>query len=595
MIHHAVRAAFGCTLAICSHAAAQTTYLAVREAIADSHATTPGGALLGIPGIGNDFVLTADGQLVERGNGTAHLSAVLRRASAFDRWLVLELELSGFVPAHTLTASSYAPAGPVDPGAFRYYTAGTGTLRGLGAFSGGTLSLTVQAPLQIGPGANDRNVLSGVGGSFAVAAQSQPLFDPFVPTGAALLTATTFAAVPICASHVEPDAFGTGPARTLLSLPGAATDYLLIPAGTWTEASDGTATLAGTVRRLGDFADRWQCTFVCSGRRDPGGPGYPPANVAAPQLSTAAYVQHGGPVDTSVFRYYTTLAGTLVGDGSNAGGTISLAASRPVQVGVGADQSNIRYGAYAELTAAVTHQPNTRTLALSGTGTLRVNMDVMCILPAPDQDTSPLAVDNVTDGYALLTGSDLAWLDGMTIGPALISTTDPRSWVNGYLMVRSNTQVEVHPPQALALGTWPTRAFSPAGAGGARSITLTAPAAPRIRTQTDRIVHEAQDWVISQGNLHGAALTCLALSSDNLPSVIPGTIALDIGAQFTSLITFPMTFAMDAASGAVVIHLSDVPPVLHDLRLWCQAAVLALDEPPVLPIRTTDVWFTDYR
>src|SRR5262249_31556151 len=120
MIHHAVRAAIGCTLAICSHAAAQTTYLAVREAIADSHATLPGGALLNIPVTGNDFVLTADGQLVERGNGTAHLSAVLRRASAFDRWLVLELELSGFVPAHsplappagalpnTLTASSYA-------------------------------------------------------------------------------------------------------------------------------------------------------------------------------------------------------------------------------------------------------------------------------------------------------------------------------------------------------------------------------------------------------------------------------------------------------------------------------------------------------
>src|SRR5262249_30510523 len=284
----------------------------------------------------------------------------------------------------------------------------------------------------------------------------------------------------------------------------------------------------------------------------------------------------------AVFRFYRTVAATLTGQGRNAGGVIALAGTRPAQVGVGADQGNLRCGLYAELAASVTSQPAGRTLTPGGTPTLRINFDRLCILPPPQQTPDlVMTVDNVTHGYALLTGTDLAWLNGLTIGPALISSTDPRSWVNGYLTVRSNTQVEVHPPQALPLGTYPTRAFSPAGDGGTRQLTLTAPAVPRMATQSDRFGHENQDWVISQGNLQAPVVGCLALSPSNLPSSVPGVIDLGIGAQFANLLVLPGTFALSPASGAVVIHVPDMPPTLQGLRLYCQAAVLELNNPAV--------------
>src|SRR5262249_11018188 len=163
---------------------------------------------------------------VERPDGSAHLSALLRRASASDRWLQLELELGGLLApgapgyppagalAGTLLAAAYAPLGPVDPAAFRFYPAGTGTLRGLGAYAGALLSLQVQAPLQAGIGASDCNANPGLGGTFAVAVQSQPQFETLAPAGDAELTAAALPFAPLCASHVDrDDAAGTGPPR----------------------------------------------------------------------------------------------------------------------------------------------------------------------------------------------------------------------------------------------------------------------------------------------------------------------------------------------------------------------------------------------
>src|SRR5439155_295108 len=129
------------------------------------------------------------------------------------------------------------------------------------------------------------------------------------------------------------------------------------------------------------------------------------------------------------------------------GGVVTIAETRAAQVGGGADQGNLRYGIYAELAATIATPPTARTLTPAGAPRLRANMDKLCILPFPQQTPGlQMTVDNVTEGYALLTGTDLAWLNTLTIGPFLISSTDPRTWVNGYLKVRSNTEVEVNPP-----------------------------------------------------------------------------------------------------------------------------------------------------
>ena len=54
-------------------------------------------------------------------------------------------------------------------------------------------------------------------------------------------------------------------------------------------------------------------------------------------------------------------------------------------------------------------------------------------------------------------------------------------------------------PQAAPPGTYTTRIFTGSGAGGFRTLTLTVPQTPVIRTPTDRFSGESMDWIISAG------------------------------------------------------------------------------------------------
>ncbi|MCC7061943.1 MAG: hypothetical protein IT456_04005, partial [Planctomycetes bacterium] len=56
-----------------------SVYRSAVEATADSFATETAGFLLAIPGVEQDFVLFADGQLEFRANHTARLSGFLHR------------------------------------------------------------------------------------------------------------------------------------------------------------------------------------------------------------------------------------------------------------------------------------------------------------------------------------------------------------------------------------------------------------------------------------------------------------------------------------------------------------------------------------
>src|SRR5262245_8264622 len=113
------------SIALAGIANAQSpTYAACRQADNDAFALTPGTSMFALPGVGTDFILAGGGQLVERSNGTAHFSALIRRQSEIDRLFLIELELGGrrqsgspnFPPAGALPAgllaAAYAPLGP---------------------------------------------------------------------------------------------------------------------------------------------------------------------------------------------------------------------------------------------------------------------------------------------------------------------------------------------------------------------------------------------------------------------------------------------------------------------------------------------------
>src|SRR5262245_28981476 len=189
------------------------TYAACGEAAADANAPVTGAVMLAIPGIASDFILSAGGQIVERSNGTAHFSALVHRASEIDRQLLLELDLAGRIlpgqPNHPpagalpneLLSSAYVPLGPVDPAQFRYYTSGSGSLRGYGAYSGALISVQLSSPLQAGFGASNRNVLNGLACRLSLQVLVQPSFLVLAPSGDATLSASMFPSFVQCASH----------------------------------------------------------------------------------------------------------------------------------------------------------------------------------------------------------------------------------------------------------------------------------------------------------------------------------------------------------------------------------------------------------
>ena len=385
------------------------TYAACREAGADAFALATGDSMFALPGVGTDFVLAGGGQLGERGDGTAHFSALIRRQSEIDRLFLVDLELGGrvqsgspnFPPAGALPpglqASAYAPFGPVDPTTFRYYTTGSGMLRGHGAYAGATVSLQLSAPLQVGTGASNRNVGPGLACTFTVQVLTQPSFLVLQPTDEARMWATTASSQAQCTSHVDrDDSMSAGPVRACLIMPGLGTDFVFIPAGDFTEFQNGTATVSGVVRRETDFDDRWTVSLTLSGRVDPGDGSYPPPAGPVLGLLASAYVAGGGIVDPDTFRYYGAATGQLVGGGNNAGGVVNVQATRPVQVGVGADQGNRFFGFYAELQPILVSHANSHALTLAGNGTLRANVDTTCILPYPNQTPGlHIVLDNV--------------------------------------------------------------------------------------------------------------------------------------------------------------------------------------------------------
>ena len=573
----------------------------------DGFATETGIYLLAIPGVDEDFVVFADGQLVTRSNGTARFTAIVQRSSALDREFVLELEFSGQLapgnpgyppaggPVLGLAPNAYAPAGPVDPNTFTYYTAVSGSLTGLRSFAGASVQLSGAWPAQFGSGANNKNVLSGFAVDLNLQVLQPPLVGSFAPTGPARLRVTQLPELPHCATHVDADpTIATGPARVAAVIPGLANDYVFLPVGTFTEAANGTATLQGLLRRQSDYTDQWQCDLALAGRLDPADPTHPPAGSPVLQLAASAYRSQGGPVDPAGWRYYTQVTGTLVGAGQNLGGTVTLVGNGALQVGVGAAQGNLFFGAMATFTPTIATQPTGRTIAIPADITLQANLAPTCILPPPQVLTGDLQIlPNVTELGAVYTGIDLGWTEQVAIGTTIVSDPDPRRWYLGNLQVRDHQTVEVFPPQGSSPGLHPLRLLHRGGSSAQLTLDLRAPGTPKLRAERVIATGEDQHWILHQGQLQGPVLSYIVLSASPLPSVLPGQIALQLGNQFQETMVFTGLFH-NPTSGLLRVTIPAMPPVFLGLRIFQQAAMIELANPNLLPLATSDVWYTDY-
>lgn len=572
--------------------------------VVDAFATETGGVLLSIPGVADDIVLFADGAFDVRPNGTARLSAFAHKQSSFDREFYVTLELSGrlapadvgYPPANspvvTMLPTAYVPSGPVDPATFVYFTQVTGSMVGLRSFAGARIDVSAATPIQVGFGANNKNVRLGLAGDLTLTVAQQPSGAPLSITGPAQLRAELAASTSFCLAHVDGNAAASGNTnRAAIDLPGLASDYIFVPAGTWFDNADGSATIVASVRRQSDYSDRWQLQLQLSNRVIPGAAAHPPAGLPSQQLLPATYAAQGGAVDPSGFRYYTIASGTLTGAGINAGGLVTLSSNVPFQVGHGAGQGNLFFGVDGTVAVAVTTQPTSRTITPTGTMRLQANLSTDCLLPKPVITSGQLQQsDSLTHQRLVYHGPELGFVTQGVFGSRFLGL-DERRWYEGHLRVTAHDTIELSIPQGMAPGQYPLWLLNQTTLSAPATVDVVAPAERTLRTENDRFAGEPQHWLVHQGGNHpGFHFTFLAISTSNVPSVAPGLVDLQIGNGFAELFLLDVVIN-DAITGIGTVILPAIPANFAGFRLYAQAALM---DNTFFPLLSSDVWFTDY-
>jgi hypothetical protein len=163
----------------------------------------------------------------------------------------------------------------------------------------------------------------------------------------------------------------SNPLNHAMWLPGIGTDFDFIPTpGSFVTYPDGTAKLTGTLRSQSSTTKGFTVVVNLSGYKATAPSGSPKK-----ELQPCAYIENGGPIDSSKWIYFTSFTATLTGVDTYAGAIINLTQYGPAfQIGLGANGKNFNYGASSWFNWTVVHQP-TSCAAFTVTGQGDFNLD----------------------------------------------------------------------------------------------------------------------------------------------------------------------------------------------------------------------------
>jgi hypothetical protein len=192
-------------------------------------------------------------------------------------------------------------------------------------------------------------------------------------------------------------------------LPGIDTDLIFTPdPGTFVVRLDGTATMTGTVWSAANPGRGFDVVVDFAGLTS-----VAPAGSPKKELDASAYVENGGPIDSSTWLYYTSMTGSLFGVGDYAGAVVRFERTGAAfQVGAGANGKNLSYGGSGWFSWTVEHQPTVgATLPVNGQGDINVNLpdckkkpvcDIKYQTPTYSSSTMTWRLTNDTDEALLI-------------------------------------------------------------------------------------------------------------------------------------------------------------------------------------------------
>jgi len=162
-----------------------------QPALAIPAVASASGHALYLPGIGDDFVFQDGGSIHQYSDGSAVLAGVLVRRSEPRTRFQARIEFSGRCDTPSvgrierdLPASCYVErGGVVDTETWHFYKRSAGILVGLGDLAGAMIELEHEGlALQVGFGANGRNLQYGASGNLSVELRNQPTTGAELPT-----------------------------------------------------------------------------------------------------------------------------------------------------------------------------------------------------------------------------------------------------------------------------------------------------------------------------------------------------------------------------------------------------------------------------
>ncbi len=160
----------------------------------------------------------------------------------------------------------------------------------------------------------------------------------------------------LCAVRAVPDDCATGILAT--STLGIGGNFTFVPTGEFTEFFDGSATLKGLVQSTIDPTVQFDVCIDFAAKVEPGDVDFPPAGSPKKELDPSCYVENGGTIDSGTWRYYSAWAGTATGRGPVDGAALALVGVGPAfQIGDGANNKNVHFGASGWLEITTTAQP----------------------------------------------------------------------------------------------------------------------------------------------------------------------------------------------------------------------------------------------